>query len=80
MAKRRKKVIKWFPEKTVHMGWEKDMSIKERRELALDAHGGDYLSTARSLQALANVTRDKKTRRKAGADAKYFYGMHRKCK
>lgn len=59
-------------------GWEKDMPIKERRGLVLNAHGGDYLSSARAMQQLANVTTDKETKTRAAADAKYFYAQHRK--
>ena len=75
-----KKTKKWFPKKTVHMGWQKTMPIEERRDLALEAHGGDYLAAARALQALSNVTKDKTTKAKAGTDARYFYRMHRNSK
>ena len=68
---------RWYHPK-VHMGWEKDMKAEERRELALDAHGGDYLATARALQALANVTRDRETAARAKSDADYFFRMNEK--
>lgn len=73
------KVDRWF-KAGEPLGWEKDMPAKERREIALESRGGDYLATARALQALANVTRDKKTKQKSLADAGYFFGMHRKYK
>jgi hypothetical protein len=71
------KAKRWY-EPSVEMDWGKGMGIKERRENALEAHGGDALATARALQALANVTTDPSTKAKAGADAKHFYALHRK--
>ena len=68
---------RWYSPKT-EMGWEKDMAPSERRELALEAHEGDYLSTARALQALANVTTDKETKAKAREDAQYFFRLYRR--
>jgi len=62
----------------VEMGWHKGQSATIRRRLALKAHGGDSLATARALQALANVTTDSATARLARQDALYFYGKHRK--
>jgi len=59
---------RWF-EPGVKMGWEKDMPMAKRRGLVLKAHGGDYLATARALQALANVTTDRETKKKAKAEA-----------
>jgi len=38
------------------------------------------LATARSLLALANVTQDAETRRKARADADYFFERYRREK
>ena len=73
---RGKKVVKWF-RPGVPSGWKKNMSLKERRELVLEAHNGDYLAAARSKQALANVTRDPMTKREALKDAEYFFRMHR---
>jgi hypothetical protein len=68
---------KWYTHDT-NTGWHKSQSPDYRRRLALKAHGGDYLSTARGLQALANVTKDKATERAARADAKYFFAMNKK--
>lgn len=67
----------WY-EPSVKMGWEKSQSADTRRRLAMKAHKGNRLSTARALGALANVTTDSATKRAAQADAKYFYEQHRK--
>lgn len=74
-----KKVVKFFHPK-VHTGWHKSQSITYRRRLALKAHGNDYLATGRALQALANITQDSATERKAKQDANYFFSMNRKHK
>ena len=67
---------KWFKPK-VHSGWRKDMPTNTRRAKALKAHKGNALSTARSLQALANVTMDEQTKGTAQSDANYFFKKHR---
>ncbi len=64
----------------VHMGWTKDMAASTRRSKALRAHKGNKLSTARALQALANVTTDRETASKAKADARFFFTKHEKEK
>jgi hypothetical protein len=74
-----KKVIRWFRAGRP-LGWRKDMPIKKRRQIALKHRRGNYLATARALLALANVTKDKETKRKARADAKYFFALHKKKK
>jgi hypothetical protein len=56
------------------------MPIDKRRRLVLKAHGGDKLASARGLLALANVTKDTETKRKADADAKYFFKEYAKKK
>ena len=71
-----RRVVKWF-KPGVEMGWKKTMPLEERRQMALEAHGGDTLATARALQALANVSKDKPTKIAAEKDAKYFYRQHR---
>lgn len=76
MAGRKKKVVKWF-KPGIESGWRKDMPLKERRELVLEAHGGDYLAAARSKQALANVSQDKGTKKEALKDARWFFRQHR---
>ena len=68
---------KWF-DPTTHSGWQKDMPLKTRRNKVFVAHGRDALASARSLQALANVTQDSATKRAAKADAKYFFAQHKK--
>lgn len=60
-------------------GWKKEQSASRRRGLALSSRKGNlskdkkYLSAGRALQALANVTKDAKTKEVAKADANYFY-------
>lgn len=76
-SKKKNNSKNWFvPGKT--MDWHKTDSQTTRRRNALRAHKGNELATARALQALANVSQDKETVRKAGADAKYFYGRHKR--
>lgn len=61
-------------------GWSKTKPAGERRKAVLRAHKGNLLSSARSKQALANVTKDAQTKRLAQADATYFYREYRKSK
>lgn len=61
----------------VETGWQKDQPESERRTKVLTAHKGDELASARSMQALANITTDRATRLKAREDARYFYRIHR---
>ena len=70
------KVDKFFHPK-VHTGWHKGDSIITRRRRALKAHKKDYLVTAKSLQSLSNVSKDKTTSRLAGVDARYFFRKHK---
>jgi len=70
---------KWFkPGKP--SGWKKDYPADKRRRIELKAKKGDYLKAARAKMALANVTTDKETEKKARADALYFYKEHNKRK
>jgi hypothetical protein len=62
----------------VKMGWKKGQSATTRRRLALKAHHGDVLATARALQALANVTTDRSTAKAARVDARHFFGKLKK--
>lgn len=71
------KAEQWYEPSEVESGWKKDMPEGERRQLVLKAHKGDELSSARSMQAKANVTTDRETKRKARADAQYFFRKHR---
>ena len=66
---------KWY-EHNVEMNWHKDEPAGVRRANAREAHKGDRLATARSLQALANVTADPETREVAKSDADYFFAKH----
>ena len=65
-------------------GWKKTQTRKRRRILALSSRPKNwtlkhrYLSAARALQALANVTKDQQTREKASSDARHFYKMYRR--
>ncbi|PPD58161.1 hypothetical protein [Dehalogenimonas etheniformans] len=70
---------KWY-QHGVDMNWSKDMVAETRRRHALEAHKGDELATARSLQALANVTTDSATKNRATADADYFFSRHKENK
>jgi len=69
---------KFFNPKISDTGWHKDLPAEKRRAKMLKAHRGNYLTAAKALQALSNVTRDKATSIAARADARYFYDMHEK--
>lgn len=60
------------------LGWEKTDSQKTRRSTALKSRRGNELRTGRALLALSNVTQDAETKRKARADALYFFKVHKK--
>lgn len=66
---------KWY-QHNVEMNWHKDEPAEVRRANALKAHKGDKLATARTLQALANVTTDPETGDLAKNDADYFFAKH----
>lgn len=72
-----KKAVQAKPPYT--LGWKKDMPADKRRKAALASRPKNwslrnrYLSAGRALQALANVTKDKATKRLASIDAKYFF-------
>ena len=71
---------KWYQDATDSskpLGWRKSMSQRDRIRVALNARHGNALATARALNALANVTTDPDTKRKARADASYLYKVHR---
>ena len=70
------KAEQWY-EPGVKTGWEKGQPESVRRAKVLKAHKGDELASARSMQALSNVSTDRETASKAGRDAKYFYRQHR---
>ena len=58
-------------------GWRKEDTQAKRMRVVLRSRSGDLLATARALQALANLTADKETSRKAGADASYFFARYK---
>lgn len=62
------------------LGWRKDMGQAKRREAALDSRKNNPLKAARALNSLANVTTDPETRRRARADANYFFRLHQRLK
>ena len=78
--KRRTPKEKRFFHPKVKMNWGKNMPITERRDNALEAHGGNLLATGRALQALANVTQDAGTKVEARKDALYFFAQHEREK
>jgi len=63
-----------------HTGWRKKDPAEKRRRTMIRAHDGDILAAARACQALANVTKDPETKRKAAADAKYLFRLYRRKK
>lgn len=60
-------------------GWKKTDSAETRRRKAIASRPKHWtlnnrrLSAGRALIALSNVTRDRETREKARADARYFF-------
>lgn len=75
----KRKIVKFFhPGKSLN--WFKEDGQQRRRDNALKARKGNALKAAQALQALANVTQDPETKRKARADALYFYNIHNKKK
>ena len=78
---------KWFREAVYKRppytlgGWRKNQPARVRRRHALASRPKNWSlrrrrrSAGQALQALANVTKDPETRRKARADAKYFFGL-----
>ena len=70
--------MKWFKPKE-HTGWHKSQSASTRRRLLLRAADKRkalrkrYLEAGRKALALANVTKDKATKKKAHSDAQYFF-------
>ena len=60
-------------------GWSKSLPANIRRRRALGSRPKNwtikhrYLSAGRALQALANITKDKRTKELAATDARYFF-------
>lgn len=71
---------KWFEPSSKKTGWKKSDSADKRRRTILKSRQGDELAAARALGALANVTRDKATRKLAKVDADYFFRRYRSKK
>lgn len=81
---------KWFKKavksgRTTNLdGWSKSMSASARRRRALRSRPSNwsrrqrYVSAGRALQALANVTQDSSTKRKADKDSDYFFRKAKK--
>jgi len=75
------KAIKNKPPNTLG-GWNKNQTPSTRRRLALQSRPRNwtlkhrYLSAARALQALANVTKDRRTKVIARMDARYFFAKN----
>lgn len=68
---------KWFKPGR-KLNWQKDLSQSVRIARALKSRRGNVLKTARALKALANVTTDEETKRKANVDAKKLFELHRR--
>jgi len=60
------------------LGWRRDLSQKRRINIALRHRNGNVLATARALNALANVTKDPETKRKARVDARKLFDLYRR--
>lgn len=76
----------WFKRNRSLGGWRKSLKSTTRRRYALESRPKNwklttrYLSVARALGALANVTTDSRTRILAKSDSKYFYEKYQKTK
>jgi hypothetical protein len=68
---------KWYHPR-VHTGWHKTDPATTRRRRAIIAHKSNRLAAGRGLQALANTTVDKTTKRLAALDARYLFKMYKK--
>ena len=82
MAIQNKKERWYSPGKSLN--WHKTDSQSKRRKAALASRKNNPLTTAKALNALANVQSgqhgDVETHRKALADAKYFFRLYAKEK
>ena len=76
MANNKKKTVKQLQEGQP-TGWHKEDTQTQRRRVVLASHKGKLLSTAKALMYLSNKTADTETRRKARADAQYFYALYK---
>jgi len=62
-------------------GWSKDMPIRKRRRLVLKSTmsrnmSDKTLEAARRMQAIANLSQDRKTQIEAKKDADHFFSLH----
>jgi len=82
---------KWFQQAIrkrppYKLGWKKTQSTNTRRRNALSSRPKNWslnkkrLSAGRALIALANVTKDKRTKELAKKDASYFFKKKKKKK
>lgn len=80
-----KQKIKWFKPKK-ETGWKKSQKASTRRKKLMATTDkrrslhDRYVEAGRRIQALANVTEDKGTEKKARADAKHFFSKAKKRK
>jgi len=64
-------------------GWTKSKPASSRQKAAISSRPKSWslkrrrLSAGRALTALANVTRDRATRKKARVDARHFFRLNR---
>jgi hypothetical protein len=58
-------------------GWHKSDSRRVRLLNILASHKFDYLSSARALRWLANVSTDPETKHKASSDSQHLFGKFR---
>lgn len=71
--------MKWFKPKRSLGGWHHTQAASLRRAKAISSRPKNMslntkrLSTGRALQALANVTRSRETKKAAKKDAEYFF-------
>ena len=72
--------VKWFKPSPRKLNWSKEDTQARRRDNALKARYDNPLKAGRALQALSNVTKDAETKRKARADAQYFFRLSRSKK
>jgi len=75
----------WFNPKS-HSGWSKSQPATTRRRKLLSStiksksFHDRYVAAGRKIQSLANVTKDKPTKRIARQDAMYFFRKAKKNK
>lgn len=86
-----KKIKKWFQQAMgkssfTLSGWKKTQSASVRRKIALGSRPKNwsmekrFISISRALQSLANVTKDKITKKIAKQDSEYFLKKYHKLK